>query len=499
LFRLLGLFSAPDFPQWVAQVVLECDQAEALAHAEALVDAQLLVVSGTDSAGQYRYRFHDLVRLFAHERALAEEPADSRDRALAQGLGGWLALADRMAAKIPGPCYASIHGTAPRPETGHLFTGGTEDWADEWAANWFDAERTALLAGVGQACSLGLDELAFDLAGCMEKYFDLRGMYTDWVKVNSRVMAVCEERGNLIGEAVMLRGLIDVTTWITDGQDGDAMARLHAEAFRLWEMFNETGHVQGRSDAAVMCSWSLTADGAYPDAIAMATEALELAHGCGHLGGEIRADLALALGYFENRQVDQAIEHADSALAKSRQLGNPRCVATALQFCGIGYLGLGQLTRSRLMLDESLTISRYYRDTYTAVLTLLNLARLQAQTGDPDARRTAEESLALSREHNMSHHLAEALEIMGSIELAAGQPDKAAAYLEESVALWRTRGWHSFLATALDRLGDAYATLDPAAARAARTEAHTLFVRLGNTEKAAAIQAHLDPGPGDPA
>nr|ARU08096.1 MlcY [uncultured bacterium] len=483
LFRLLGLFSAPDFPPWLAAVLLECPLDEATEYAEALVDAQLLTTSGTDAAGQYRYRFHDLVRLFAAERAAEEETGESRARALEQGLGGWLSLAERMSASVPGPCFAPISSPAPRPRMDYVL----RDFRPEWAANWFDAERGALLSAVRQACRLGMADLAFDLAARMEKYFDVRGMYTDWIALNTEVLAVCRESGNALGEAIMLRGLIDVTTWATEGTDGDAMARQYAEATRLKEMFTELGLPQGSADAALMCSWSLTANGAYTDAITMANEALELATRSGHVGGQARAELSLALAHFENRDVMVAIGHAGNALERARELGNARCYATALQFAGIGHRALGHFDTSRQMLDESLAISRSYRDTYTEVLTLLALARLYFRIGDEAARPTAEAAVSLSRDYNMSHHLAEALEILGSIEVADGNPAKAIPHLEESVALWRTRGWHTFHAIALTSLGKAYADSDPAAAREAFRSAHDLFVQVGNWDQAAEV------------
>ncbi|GAA2588823.1 hypothetical protein GCM10010399_18580 [Dactylosporangium fulvum] len=176
LFRLLGLFNAPDFPVGLPAVVLGCSLERATELAETLVDAQLLVDAGTDAVGQYRYKFHDLVRLYARERAEAEESGCDLMQVVSCGLGGWLALAEQMARSIPGPCSADIKGPAQRPVIG---------WAKDHLqrmdpVRWFDAEREALLAAMHQACALGLDALAFELATCLEKYFDLRGIHPDW-------------------------------------------------------------------------------------------------------------------------------------------------------------------------------------------------------------------------------------------------------------------------------------------------------------------------------
>ncbi|WP_330186350.1 hypothetical protein KZZ52_15805 [Dactylosporangium sp. AC04546] len=164
----------------------------------------MLTTAGPDVAGQVRYRFHDLVRLYARERAEIEDAAAERAEARSRGFGAWLAIAERMAVHIPGPCYAPIGGIAPRT---------TVDFPAEEIDPllWFDAERAALAATVRQACGLGLDEVAFDLAGRLEKYFDVRGMYAEWHATNTQVIEVCRRHGNLLGEAVMRRGLSRAT------------------------------------------------------------------------------------------------------------------------------------------------------------------------------------------------------------------------------------------------------------------------------------------------
>ncbi|MFC0529579.1 AfsR/SARP family transcriptional regulator [Phytohabitans kaempferiae] len=473
LFRRLGRFETPDFPAWLAGAVLD-ESADAAGLLESLVDAQLVAVSGVDAAGQIRYRFHDLVRLYARECADLEDPPGERISVLAKGFGGWLAIAERMAARVPGPCYAAIGGSAPRPVV-ELPPEEVEP------LDWFDAERAALLSVVRQACALDLDELAFDLAGCLEKYFDIRGMYGDWSTTNRLVLDACRRSGNLLGEAVMLRGLIDVVTWNSTPEEGDATSRFHADAFRLLEMFDQLGERRGMSDAAVMCSWALTARGAQAEALAYAERALDLAEESDHLGGQARAHVAIAVAYAETRDVEAAIGHLDRALAAARALGNPRYETAVLQFLGIAYREAGELETSGRMLDESLAISRRYRDVYTEVLTMVALARLHLRRGDPRARAAAEASLALGREFNMSHHVADALGALGEIELAAGRAERAVGYLEQSVALWRKRGWLSFLAAALYVLGQAHeANGDATAADRACAEAGEILATLSS-------------------
>ncbi|WP_326558457.1 BTAD domain-containing putative transcriptional regulator [Micromonospora sp. NBC_01796] len=477
LFRMLGLFTTQDFPHWLAASLLGISLDDATEHVDALVDAQLLAMAAPDQIGQIRYRYHDLVRLYARERAEAEDGADGCAAVLARGLGAWLAFAERMAADVPGPCYAPIHGSAPRTPIGFV-TDGSMPRFD--ALDWFDAEQLALRASIRQACDLGLDELAFGLAGCLEKYFDIRAMYVEWQVTNELVIETCRRNGNLLGEAVMLRGLVDVRTWNGGQQAGEAMAVLRSEGARLLEMFTELGERRGMADAAVVCSWGLTAQGAVEEAVAMGERSLHLAEETGHVGGQARAHVALALAYGERARLDRSLAHLNTALGLARALGTPRYESTVLQFLGIAYREAGDLDSSRRALAESLVISGRYRDHYAEVLTMLALARVHLLSGDPRARDAAATSLAVGREYTMTHHVAEALQVLGEIELAEGRPVKAVEHLEESVRLWRTRGWPSFLAAALAIIGRAYRETDRPAARRAWAESLDLYTGLGD-------------------
>jgi DNA-binding SARP family transcriptional activator len=484
LFRLLGLFDVPDFPAWIAGPLLRRPVDAGVHRLEALVDAQLLATVGADAAGQRRYRFHDLVRLYARERADREFDPATLAAAYERGFGAWLAVAGRMAERVPGPCYAAIHGTAVRPPFDFF---ATAPLAGADPLLWFDAERAALLSAIRQACALGYAEVAFDLAGCMEKYFDIRGMYVDWRLTNEAVLATCRAEGNRLGEAVMLRGLIDVVTWNTTPQTDTAMTRLHADAVRLLEMFTELGNRRGMADAMELCSWGLTAQGDYPAAVEAADRALRMAGDAGHLGGQARAHVASALAHAEQLKVDEAIIHLRKALEAAQALGNPRYEATVLQFLGNAYWRVDEPELSQRHLDESLAISRRFGDRYAEAFNMLAQARLHLSRHPARARDAARTCLILGREFNMPHYVADALAILGTLDLAEDRHAAAVEQLEESVRLWRTRGWPSFLAATLNTLGHAYATVNSPLAHEVWAEAAQLYTGLGLTSRAAEV------------
>ncbi|MFF0587363.1 BTAD domain-containing putative transcriptional regulator [Streptomyces sp. NPDC003781] len=80
--RMLGLLDAPDFTAHAGAVLLAVDHVAAEDAMEQLFDMHLLTVVGTDASGALRYAFHELVRPFARERALAEESDQTRQAAL---------------------------------------------------------------------------------------------------------------------------------------------------------------------------------------------------------------------------------------------------------------------------------------------------------------------------------------------------------------------------------------------------------------------------------
>jgi tetratricopeptide (TPR) repeat protein len=482
LFRLLGLLRVPDFAAWVGAVLLEVSVEEAEAHLESLADSRLLAVVRVGEDNQPRYGFHDLVRLFAGERAEEEDDTAVRDAAVLRTLGAWLWLAERAADEVPGPCYAPLHGPAVRtPNPG----GSPVD-----AMAWFDAEHRTLVAAVAQACAAGLDEYAWDLAGCLEKFFDVRGLYERWRLMHETAIELCREVGNRRGEAVLLRGLIEVTTW-SAGQGGVAMVAMYERSRELLARFEELGDDRGMADACVMSAWGLVAQGETERAIDLAARGLRLAEASGHLGGQARAHHTMALAYGRTR-IRPAIAHLNIALDLARRLGNPRFEATVTQFLGVALCEAGESETGWTLLTRALDMSRALRDEYVEAFSLLYLGKLYVAQGDPAAAGTLEAVLRLARRNRLPHYLADALQTAGELDLAEGRVRRAVTRLEDSVEIWRSRGWLAFLADGLAALGEArLAAGDRDGARTSWTEAQEIYGGLGDATAADATAERL--------
>ncbi|MFC3995232.1 BTAD domain-containing putative transcriptional regulator [Nocardiopsis sediminis] len=470
-FRLMGALEVTDVASWAAAALLDVSLDEAEHHIEALVDARLLDIAGTDTTGELRYRMHDLVRLFARERGEDEDTPEERRAALGRVLGAWLWLAEQATEYIPGPCYATMHGPAPRwpLPTAHAAALLIDPMA------WFDAEAGHMATAVGHACALGLDDLAWDLAGCLEKYFDVRGRFDDWRFTHETAIAACRAAGNVLGEAVLRRGMADLITWTTPQAPGNAMAGMFDQGELVLDLFQSVGERRGMADALVMRTWGLISRGALRAAVESAEAALDLAESEDYLGGRARAYQVMAVAAYSDGKAAVAVTHLTRCLELARLLGNSRYEATAMQFLGAAQCEAGRVDRGRENLLGSLAMTRAIKDRYGEVFSLLYLARLHIRLGEPEALATAREAAGLSRRHGMNHHLADALGLVGEVLLDQGRVTEAVAELEESVRVWRTRGWPSFMVPVLRTLARAHqAAGDHEAARAALAEADAL-------------------------
>ncbi|MFD9903116.1 BTAD domain-containing putative transcriptional regulator [Streptomyces sp. NPDC059063] len=142
-FRLFALSDAPDFPLPVAAALLDTDERTAERLAETLVDAGML-----ESPTPDRYRFHDLLRLYARRHAEETESATEREEALLRVGELLLATVMRAARAVasPEPPHAW-----PRPEryAGVGFAGIEE------VREWFGAEHALLTTTVAQLLPCG--------------------------------------------------------------------------------------------------------------------------------------------------------------------------------------------------------------------------------------------------------------------------------------------------------------------------------------------------------
>lgn len=203
LFRLLGILRVQDFAVWVAGALIGRDVDDADELVTGLVDAQLLQVVGDDESGLTRYRFHDLLRLFARE-SLEEESAEVQRAALEQLISACVALTDFAAEVLRrSEEHAGQTFQAAWPATDPTV-------ADAVAGNphgWFSAERPTLIMAVQQAYEAGLLEATWRLASNLADFFDVQGYWSDWQKTHEVGLEAARLAEDCFGEAAILQRL----------------------------------------------------------------------------------------------------------------------------------------------------------------------------------------------------------------------------------------------------------------------------------------------------
>lgn len=172
LFRLLSLLEYADFGRSAAAALLGGNDhlREAETGLERLADAKLVEI-----VGAWRYRLHDLVRLFARERLQAEEPVEQQNAARQRALSYYVRRTRQVWARLVDP------GST------------TSDRAE--AEQWFERRRTSIVAAVRHALESGEEGLARELAAAVSPYLQTHGSSSDLSAIGRAL-----EAGHLVTE-----------------------------------------------------------------------------------------------------------------------------------------------------------------------------------------------------------------------------------------------------------------------------------------------------------
>lgn len=445
MFRRLGLLEAPDFASWAGAALLDVDGFEAEDLIDQLVDAQLVEVLGHDGADQVRYRFHDLVRLYARERAQEEETPGERRAATVRALSCWLALTEEAHQREYGGAFTQLHGSVPR------WRPADADELLERPLDWLEAERGALVAAVSQAARLGASELCWDLAVTATTLFEARSFFDDWRATHETALAAARGAGDLRGEAAVLCsvGSLHLFQQVPE-RAGEC----------LWaarELFERLGDSYGM--ALALRSISLL------DRLAGRFEvALDGFHTAKRIFVEVGDRFAEAhvLGGIAQVHVDQGrIELAEPLLRQAlevfRELGSERGQAQILNRLGETLLRQDRLGEAEATCRAALTLVRERQDGIGQAYILCGLGEIQVRQNQLDAAvESLDEALAIAQEVHERFVEARIHLAFGQLHARRGRFDEAVAHLLETleisteldIRLWRFR--------ALSALGEVF-------------------------------------------
>ncbi|NUT36321.1 MAG: helix-turn-helix domain-containing protein [Hamadaea sp.] len=175
MFRRLAHVPGLDFAAALAAVLTAPDEVLGRASVfaaedllEELVELGLLQPHGAD-----RYRFHDLIRLFAAQRLHTEEPAETR-AATEHRMSNWLL----DTAIVAGRWFEPEFGAPP-----DTWQGLVPLDTPEQAQGWLQAEAEHWIAAFRAAAAAGRDQLVVDVAEAMHWYSDRAAQRPYWLEI----------------------------------------------------------------------------------------------------------------------------------------------------------------------------------------------------------------------------------------------------------------------------------------------------------------------------
>ncbi|GGS74443.1 regulatory protein AfsR [Planobispora rosea] len=397
-FRLLSLPGGPDISVSAAAAVLDLDPTRTEDLLESLVDSSLL-----EAPAAGRYRFHDLLRLFARRAAERGPDPEAGPAALSRLLGFYLASAQsahRLA--YEGSVVADQFTVSG---SGHVFSS-----ADE-AMTWLAVEADALFASISQAAAGTADAAsllpAADLLLAMEPLLESGTHVREFDQRIQEVLAAAERVGSAAAELrcrYLLGRLLFGANRLTEAEDAfRAALELSAGGDRIvtGETLNALAVVVGRQRRHV-------------EALAWFDSARKAFREIGGQGGE-----ALTLSYSAREhlflgQPEEAIAAAEQGLATFSEMGSAAGTARARYHLGIVLSRVGRLNEAVHHHAECLAFFRASNQRVWEQRVCSRLAETFITAGRfGDAVRHAEQALSVSREIGHPYGEAQALWVLG--------------------------------------------------------------------------------------
>jgi tetratricopeptide (TPR) repeat protein len=466
--RRLALSRAPDFAPWALAALLDVPPVRAEQLLDDLLAVHLLEVASPESA-HTRYRFHDLVRLFAQERAAEEDPLEGRRAALRRMVEACVSLAERAnqryGADFVGVAQPGMeHWSLPDVEVERL----TAD-----PGGWFEREHPCLIAAVDAGLDIGASGAAGSLAVSLTTFFELHNHFADWRRVQTRALAVAARSRDHRTAMKLHRGLGELDTI----QDRYADAIEHFEAALGFGTADDPQY-EAALTAGLGSLHRLR--GEYGPAHTYFTRARRLTDETGNLNGLVYATNGVGIVHLERGRLAEATDCFDECLRISRSNGYLPGEAQNLR-------SLGHVHRANNRYDDAAELYRRAGEISVALGDRLGEAHAHCWLGEmrvrqgrhPEGRKLLTRCLWVYREFGNAWGEAATLSGLAAAQLAVARPRAALGRARQAVSIWRRIGSPNWLAHGLDTLGGAYDGLgDHAAARRARREAAGLRRRL---------------------
>ncbi|MFI1965711.1 BTAD domain-containing putative transcriptional regulator [Streptomyces pathocidini] len=423
-FRLLGMADGPDFSLAAASATLDLDLYTTEEILESLVDISLL-----ESAAPSRYRYHDLVRLYARACAERDElPPSLREEALSRLLDFYLATAAGVyALERPGD---RLVDHLERPErTGLVFA------SRDAALDWLFAESDPLLACAQQAASHGMARRAADL---LMAAVDLAESGANARRFEATATAV----GDAARTADDLRA---------EGRARTMLAHVHSLSGRFGAADEEAKRAMviglAAEDPLPTCripnQRGIIAlyENRHEEAQAYLGQAIEAFRADGNRPGEASALCNLSRVHLAMNRTASAVELAQRGVEIYAALGASLRRANGKYALGVALTRAGRPAEALEQLSDAYGVFHESRQRLWEGMTLFRMAEVHlAARRASQAAAQAEQALAVLRGIGGEWRRGNVLTVLGRALHSVGHRDRARACWDEALAIYESLG-----------------------------------------------------------
>jgi DNA-binding SARP family transcriptional activator len=260
LFRLLSLVPGPDFCRSCAHHVADISPAQA-----DLLLRELTAASLIHPGRPRHYRFHDLVRLYAHDRCVTEDDHDKLHAALSRLHSYYVTTADQAADALY-PTWIRLPRTHPT-----IVTSENSPVVPN-AAKWMGDEAPNLIATIRYTAQYGPVEIAWYLSESLRPYVVTHGEYRiEALGAFEIALRAATSAGDRRAMAAMHSAFSSVYVRVRDIQR--ALPHIRAELSQYLEL----GFAEGETRARIGLGDALATQGYLQDAADQLAEALRIA------------------------------------------------------------------------------------------------------------------------------------------------------------------------------------------------------------------------------
>lgn len=425
-FRLLALMPDNGLPPWAVAAVLDVDFRTSERLVEDLVDVNLV------EAAPGRYRFHDLIRLYAQEKLVGD---DERDEARIRLINAYLYLGKRADALLD---FGGLYQFEPPPFT--VDTPGVFDEIDRGPAVWLDHEYPAILEAIEYAAASGKDELTCQLSATVAAFFELRAQWADLKRVAELSLAAA--------------GRFSSPYWTAYALFAVGLAARETRDFRRAEESFRAGlKILPQANDPLLEVVTLLSVGVAERLQGRWDEAAKYFDGCLSVLEALDKPRWRAYTLRESGVLDRyrgnwerAERRLREAVETFERLGDQRWIGASLRELGIVRRGVGDLTGSLEILQKSRDALRGAGDLRREGAALRCLAETHRALGELDeARACAVRGLDVLELTLDSHGLACTQIVLADVLMDMGDIDGARIQLDKGLKALSVSGdprWH---------------------------------------------------------